>query len=80
MNPVLEQTWRDPPGLVGTLAAINHKTIARRYLITAFAFFIGAGLMAVVMRLQLAMPENTLVGPDLYNQLFTVHGTVKSWL
>ncbi len=80
MNPVLEQTWRDPPGLVGTLAAINHKTIARRYLITAFAFFVGAGLMAVVMRLQLAMPENTLVGPDLYNQLFTVHGTVMMFL
>jgi cytochrome c oxidase subunit I+III len=80
VNPVLEQTWRDPPGLVGTLAAINHKTIARRYLITAFAFFIGAGLMAVVMRLQLAMPENTLVGPDLYNQLFTVHGTVMMFL
>jgi cytochrome c oxidase subunit I+III len=80
VNPVLEQTWRDPPGLVGALAAINHKTIARRYLITAFAFFIGAGLMAVVMRLQLAMPENTLVGPDLYNQLFTVHGTVMMFL
>jgi cytochrome c oxidase subunit I+III len=80
VNPVLEQTWRDPPGLAGALAAINHKTIARRYLITAFAFFIGAGLMAVVMRLQLAMPENTLVGPDLYNQLFTVHGTVMMFL
>jgi cytochrome c oxidase subunit I+III len=80
MNPVLEHTWRDPPGLVGTLAAIDHKTVARRYLITAFAFFIGAGLMAVVMRLQLAMPENTLVGPDLYNQLFTVHGTVMMFL
>jgi cytochrome c oxidase subunit I+III len=80
VNPVLEQTWRDPPGLVGTLAAIDHKTIARRYLVTAFAFFIGAGLMAVVMRLQLAMPENTLVGPDLYNQLFTVHGTVMMFL
>jgi cytochrome c oxidase subunit I+III len=80
VNPILEQTWRDPPGLLGTLAAIDHKTIARRYLITAFAFFIGAGLMAVVMRLQLAMPENTLVGPDLYNQLFTVHGTVMMFL
>jgi cytochrome c oxidase subunit 1 len=80
VNPVLERTWQDPPGLVGTLAAINHKTIARRYLITAFAFFVGAGLMAVVMRLQLAMPENTLVGPDLYNQLFTVHGTVMMFL
>ena len=80
MNPVLEQTWRDPPGILGSLAAINHKTIALRYLITSFAFFVAAGLIAAVMRLQLARPENTLVGPDLYNQLFTMHGTVMMFL
>jgi cytochrome c oxidase subunit I+III len=80
VNPLLEQTWRDPPGLVGSLAALNHKNIARRYLVTAFAFFVGAGLMALVMRLQLARPQNTLVGPDLYNQLFTMHGTVMMFL
>ncbi len=80
MNPVLERTWRDPPGVVGWFSSIDHKTIGRRYLVTAFAFFVGAGIMAALMRLQLARPENTLIGPDLYNQLFTTHGTVMMFL
>src|SRR3954466_7680413 len=75
MNPVLEATWRDSPGLWGTLCAIDHKTIGKRYLVTAFGFFVAAGVLAALMRLQLARPESTLIGPDLYNQLFTTHGT-----
>jgi cytochrome c oxidase subunit I+III len=80
MNPVLERTWRDAPGLVGSLSALDHKTIGKRYLVTAFAFFLGAGLMAALMRIQLSRPENTFMGPDLYNQLFTTHGTVMMFL
>src|SRR3954470_740161 len=80
MNPVLESTWRDPQGVVGWFSAIDHKTIGRRYLVTAFAFFVGAGIMAALMRIQLARPENTFIGPDLYNQLFTTHGTVMMFL
>src|SRR3954465_5705569 len=80
MNPVLESTWRDPPGVVGWFSATDHKALGRRSLVTAFAFFVGAGIMAALMRLQLARPENTLIGPDLYNQLFTTHGTVVMFL
>src|SRR4051794_21015285 len=80
MNPVLQATWRDPPGLWGTLCAIDHKTIGKRYLVTAFGFFLAAGLLAALMRLQLARPESTLIGPDLYNQLFTTHGTAMMFL
>src|SRR5919197_598924 len=80
MNPLLEKTWSDPPGLVGALSAIDHKTIGKRYLITAFVFFVAAGIAAALMRAQLARPENTLIGPDLYNQLFTVHGTAMMFL
>jgi cytochrome c oxidase subunit I+III len=80
VNPALEKTWRDPPGLVGWLSAIDHKAIGRRYLVTAFAFFVGAGLMAALMRIQLSRPDNTFIGPDLYNQLFTTHGTVMMFL
>jgi cytochrome c oxidase subunit I+III len=80
VNPVLEKTWRDPPGLIGALSAIDHKTIGKRYLVTAFCFFLGAGLMAALMRIQLSRPENTFMGPDLYNQLFTTHGTVMMFL
>ncbi|HKQ26987.1 MAG TPA: cytochrome c oxidase subunit I [Burkholderiales bacterium] len=80
MNPILEKTWSDPPGLLGVFAAINHKTIALRYIVTAFGFFVAAGILAVLMRLQLSRPENTLIGPDLYNQIFTMHGTTMMFL
>ncbi|MFS0755068.1 cytochrome c oxidase subunit I [Noviherbaspirillum sp. 1P10PC] len=76
----LEETWRDPPGLYGWLAAINHKTIAVRFMLTTFGFFVAGGVLALIMRLQLARPENTLVGPDFYNQLFTMHGTTMMFL
>jgi cytochrome c oxidase subunit I+III len=80
VNPVLEKTWSDPPGVLGWFSAINHKTIALRYIVTAFGFFVAAGILAVLMRLQLSRPENTLLGPDLYNQIFTMHGTTMMFL
>jgi cytochrome c oxidase subunit I+III len=80
-NPaLLEKTWGDPPGFYGWLCAIDHKSIGRRFIVTAFGFFVAGGLIAALMRMQLARPENTLVGPDLYNQLFTMHGTTMMFL
>ena len=76
----LEQTWKDPPGVVGWLSAINHKTIGKRFIVTAFVFFCLGGLLAAAMRLQLSQPDNTLIGPDLYNQIFTMHGTTMMFL
>jgi cytochrome c oxidase subunit 1 len=77
---VLERTWRDEPGPWGWLSAVDHKAIGRRYLVTAFGFFMLAGVLALLMRLQLAWPSNTLIGPDLYSQLFTMHGTTMMFL
>jgi cytochrome c oxidase subunit I+III len=76
----LERTWSDPPGLVGWLAAVNHKAIGKRFIVTAFGFFVAGGILAALMRLQLATPESKLIGPDLYNQLFTMHGTTMMFL
>jgi len=76
----LERTWRDPGGLVGWFCAVNHKTIGLRFIATTFVFFAAAGALALAMRLQLARPANHLIGPDLYNQLFTVHGTTMMFL
>src|SRR5256885_104414 len=45
MNALLEKTWSDPPGIAGWFSAINHKTIGRRYIVTAFGFFVAAGLL-----------------------------------
>jgi len=76
----LERTWSDPPGWVGWLAAVNHKAIGKRFIVTAFGFFVAGGILAALMRLQLARPESKLIGPDLYNQLFTMHGTTMMFL
>jgi cytochrome c oxidase subunit 1 len=51
-----------------------------RYIITAFVFFLLAGIEAVLMRIQLARPENRFLNPDLYNQIFTMHGTTMMFL
>ncbi len=76
----LEKTWGDKPGLWGQLISVNHKTVGKRFILTAFCFFIFAGILAVLMRIQLARPENRFLGPDLYNQIFTMHGTVMMFL
>ncbi|QGZ39551.1 cytochrome c oxidase subunit 1 [Pseudoduganella flava] len=77
---LLEQAWRDPPGLWGWLCAVNHKAVAGRFIVTTFGFFVAGGILALLMRLQLARPDNRLIGPDLYNQLFTMHGTTMMFL
>jgi cytochrome c oxidase subunit I+III len=76
----LARTFEPPPGFWARFSAVDHKTIAKRYIVTTFVFFLLAGLNAVVMRLQLARPGNNLVGPDRYNQLFSVHGTAMMFL
>ena len=76
----LDAVWRDSPGVWGWLTAVNHKTIARRYIVTAFLMFIAGGIQAAIMRAQLARPESSIVGPDRYNQLFTSHGTTMMFL
>jgi cytochrome c oxidase subunit 1 len=76
----LDVVWRDRPGLWGWFTAVDHKTIARRYIVTAFLMFVAGGIEAALMRAQLSRPENSLIGPDKYNQLFTVHGTTMMFL
>jgi cytochrome c oxidase subunit 1 len=76
----LAKTWGTEKGLIGALSTVDHKVIGRRYIFTAIIFLFLGGLSAVAMRMQLAQPENNLIGPDLYNQLFTMHGTTMMFL
>ncbi|WP_114187207.1 cytochrome c oxidase subunit I [Microvirga aerophila] len=76
----LARTWGTRKGIIGALSTVDHKIIGRRYIITAFIFLFLGGLSAVAMRMQLARPESGLIGPDLYNQLFTMHGTTMMFL
>jgi len=76
----LERTWTDNPGVIGFLKANGHKTIGLRFVVTALCFFGAAGVMGGLMRHQLATADSHLLGPDFYNQLFTVHGTTMMFL
>jgi cytochrome c oxidase subunit 1 len=80
VHETLQHQWADKPGLWGWLTTVDHKRIGRRYLVTCFIFFALAGSLAAVMRLQLARPNGTIVGPDLYNQLFSLHGSAMMFL
>jgi cytochrome c oxidase subunit I len=77
---ILESSWKRKPGILGWLSSTNHKDIGVRYIVTAFIFFGLGGILAFLMRLQLARPENNFLGPDLYNQIFTVHGSTMMFL
>ena len=76
----LELTWARPGGIVGWFTDTDHKAIALRYVVTAFIFFLLGGIEAALMRIQLARPESHFLNPDLYNQVFTVHGTTMMFL
>jgi cytochrome c oxidase subunit I+III len=75
----LEAAWRPAPGW-RVLGEINNNFIGLLYIGTALLFFVLAGILALLMRTQLAVPENDLIGQDLYNQLFTMHGTMMMFL
>jgi cytochrome c oxidase subunit I+III len=76
----LKRVWADPPGWRGWIAAVQNDTIGVRILATAFFFFILGGFDSLVIRTQLAVPENTFVDAELYNKFFTMHGSVIMYL
>jgi cytochrome c oxidase subunit I+III len=77
---VLERTWWSPAGLYGWLSNVHHAAIGGRFIVTAFVFFLLGGILALLMRLQLAYPESRVLGPNLYNQVFSMHGSTMMFL
>jgi cytochrome c oxidase subunit 1 len=70
----------EPTGLWSWLTTVDHKRIGILYGASSFLFFLLGGLEAFVIRLQLSQPNNTLISPQLYNELFTMHGTTMIFL
>lgn len=76
----LAETWEGWPGLRGWFGTVDHKILGVRYIITAFVFLILGGIEALVMRIQLAGPDQTLLTPEQYNELFSMHGITMIFL
>src|SRR5690348_3835650 len=64
----LAEIWETRPGWRGWFSTVDHKTIGLRYLVTSFLFLLLGGVEALVMRVQLAQPNATVLSPEQYNQ------------
>ncbi|MBV8594013.1 MAG: cbb3-type cytochrome c oxidase subunit I [Caulobacteraceae bacterium] len=76
----LTATWSDSPGIFGFLATVDHKRIAGRYVVVTMALLFMAGMLGVDMRLQLAQPDMQRMGPQGYNESFSLHGSTMLFL
>ncbi|HYC58731.1 MAG TPA: cytochrome c oxidase subunit I [Thermoanaerobaculia bacterium] len=76
----LEKTWSPATGPLRWFMQIDHHVIGKRFIITAFIWFALGGVLAALMRIQLSRPGNTFLSADLYNQIFTMHGTTMMFL
>src|SRR6202034_4034799 len=74
------ETPRQTKRWVDWVLTTDHKKIGIMYLVLTFVFFCLGGVEALMMRLQLSVPNNTLLTPEKYNQLLTMHGTTMIFL
>jgi cytochrome c oxidase subunit I len=75
----LAPTWKEGR-VLSWVTTVDHKRIGVLYLVTAFGFFLAAGVMALLMRAQLSQADNHFLTRDSYNELFTIHGTTMIFL
>jgi len=77
---LLERQWAERPGVLGWLTTTDHKRIGLLYFWATLVFFGAGGVEALLMRTQLAQANQHIVGPETFDQLFTVHGmTMIFW-
>jgi cytochrome c oxidase subunit I+III len=74
------KVWESPPGFSGWLATVNSRPLGKRYMVTALVFFGFGALLALAIRFQLAVPDNSFLSPALYNGVFTMHGSTMLYL
>ena len=76
----LETIWDEPRGVLGWLTTTDHKRIGLLYFFTTLAFFAAGGVEALLMRTQLAQPNEKVLSPETYDQLMTIHGATMFFL
>ncbi|HVF75864.1 MAG TPA: cytochrome c oxidase subunit I [Acidimicrobiales bacterium] len=79
-EPALFKRPTETTGVWGWITTIDHKRIGIMYGVTSFVFFLLGGIEALLIRLQLAQPDGTILSADAYNQVFTMHGTTMIFL
>src|SRR3954454_16602625 len=78
-----QSLFRRPTSTTGVwswFTSVDHKKIGKLYGAAALIFFIIGGIEALIIRLQLARPNGTVVGASVYNQIFTMHGVTMIFL
>src|SRR5688572_32662864 len=79
--PALPHVEKEPAyGLWSWLTTVDHKRIGALYLFTALAWFLVGGFEALMLRMQLQGPNGRVVSAEMYNMLFTMHGTTMVFL
>ena len=80
LSPAAETSLPLMSRLHELVVTVDHKKLGLMYIGSALFFFVVAGSLASVIRMQLALPNNNLVGPGTFNRLFTMHGTSMVFL
>jgi len=76
----LTRIWEGEPGWRGVLTSVSHTDLGKRFIIAAAVFFGIGGVLAMLIRAQLATPESAFAGPEVYGQIFTMHGSIMMFL
>src|SRR4051812_21063639 len=76
----LDLIWEERPGLLGWLTTVDHKRIGLLYFFTTLAFFAAGGIEALLMRTQLARANGTVLSPEAFNEVMTMHGVTMIFL
>lgn len=79
LHDEMERVWGNPTGW-RALSVVNHSSVALRFMVTGGVFFLIAGLLAMLIRAQLARPRHTFMEAEAYHQAFTMHGTMMMFL
>lgn len=76
----MDRVWTNAEGWRGQITAVNHTTLGLRFMATALVFFAIGGILAMLIRTQLATHEGAFLDTELYNQIFTMHGSIMMFL
>ena len=76
----LSAIWSSEPGFRGWFSSVNHSDLGRMFLVTAFFFFLVGGVLAMLIRAQLATPHSAFADAGAFAQFFTMHGTIMMFL